>query len=132
MLRPVTAAILVPQATGRGRCREHRISVLSTKTAGLSTAIKPLQVELAAEMAKSRVDLRFGLERGRAIFDALHKQARTSLCRHVINAQPLVVLTAPLIYTLSFAEFGDAETYRRAIAASAWEDNAPTQTRTYL
>jgi len=55
-------------------------------------------------MAKSRVGQRFGLERGRAIFDAelerLYKQARTSLYRYVINAHPLVALTAPLIYTL--------------------------------
>ena len=32
----------------------------------------------------------------------------------------------------SFADFGDAEAYRRAIAASTLEDTAPTQTRTYL
>ena len=31
-----------------------------------------------------------------------------------------------------FADFGDAEAYRRAIAASASEDTAPTQTPTYL
>ena len=31
-----------------------------------------------------------------------------------------------------FADFGDAEAYRRAIGASASEDTAPTQTRTYL
>ena len=212
----------------RGRYREHRISVMGTETAGLSRAIKALQVELDAEMAKSRVGLRFGLERGRAIFDAelvrLHKRARTSLYRYVINAHPLVVLTAPLIYTLivplvlldvcvtlyqaicfpayglakvrradylvfdrhhlpylnaleklncaycsyanglvgyvgeiaarteaywcpikharrmvmtsryaDFADFGDGEAYRRAIAASASNDTAPTQvTRTYL
>jgi hypothetical protein len=77
---------------------------MGTRTAGLSTEIKALQVELDAEMAKSGVGLRFGLERGRAIFDAelvrLHKQARTSLYRYVIHAHPLVVLTAPLIYTL--------------------------------
>ena len=35
---------------------------MGTKTAGLSTAIKALQVELDSEMAKSRVGLRFGLE----------------------------------------------------------------------
>ena len=201
---------------------------MGTKTAGLSTAIKALQVELDSEMAKSRAGLRFGLERGRAVFDAelerLHKQARTSLYRYVINAHPLVALTAPLIYTLivplvlldvcvtlyqaicfpayglakvrradylvfdrhhlpylnaleklncaycsyanglisyvgeiaarteaywcpikharrmvmthahyaDFADFGDAEAYRRAIAASTSEDTAPTQTRTYL
>jgi hypothetical protein len=195
---------------------------MGTNTAGLSSAIRALQVELDAEMAKNRVGLRFGLERGRAVFEAelerLHKQARTSLYRYVINAHPLVVLTAPLIYTLivplvlldvcvtlyqaicfpayglakvrradylvfdrhhlpylycaycsyanglinyvgeiaarteaywcpikharrmvmthahyaDFADFGDAEAYRSAIAASASEDTAPTQTRTYL
>jgi hypothetical protein len=68
---------------------------MGTKTAGLSTAIKALQVELDSEMAKSRAGLRFGLERGRAVFDAelerLHKQARTSLYRYVITAHPLVL-----------------------------------------
>ena len=196
---------------------------MGTKTAGLSAAIKALQVELDAEMAKSRVGLRFGLERGRdsdAELARLRKQARTSLYRYVINAHPLVVLTAPLIYALivplvlldvcvrlyqaicfpayglakvlradystaticpifnaleklncaycsyanglvgyvgaiaarteafgcpikharrmvmthaqyaDFADFGDAEPYRRAIAAFASEETAPTETHT--
>jgi hypothetical protein len=105
MLRLVIATIpTIHSRSHKTATGEHRISVMGTRTAGLSTEIKALQVELDAEMAKSGVGLRFGLERGRAIFDAelvrLHKQARTSLYRYVIHAHPLVVLTAPLIYTL--------------------------------
>jgi len=105
MLRLVIATIpTIHSRSHKTATGEHRISVMGTRTAGLSTEIKALQVELDAEMAKSGVGLRFGLECGRAIFDAelvrLHKQARTSLYRYVINAHPLVVLTAPLIYTL--------------------------------
>jgi hypothetical protein len=55
-------------------------------------------------LAKRRVGLRFGLERGKVIFEEearqLHAQARTSLRRYLFNARPLVVLSAPFIYAL--------------------------------
>jgi hypothetical protein len=77
---------------------------MGANTAELRQAIKVLQAKLDAELAQSRVGLRFGLERGKALFEEelvrLHKQTRTSLYRYVVDAHPLVVLTGPFIYAL--------------------------------
>lgn len=66
--------------------------------------LRVLEAELEAELAKRRADLRFGLEKGRAIFEEevlrRHRELRTRLSAYVLNARPLVVLTAPVIYSL--------------------------------
>jgi hypothetical protein len=66
--------------------------------------IQNLQAELDAELAKRRADLRFGLERGRAVFEAeilrRHRELRTRLSTYVLRARPLVILTAPVIYAM--------------------------------
>lgn len=72
--------------------------------AGLAQKIRALEAQLEAEMARRRADLRFGLERGRAVFEAeimrRHRELRTRLFVYVRNARPLVILSAPLIYAL--------------------------------
>ena len=64
--------------------------------------IGALEVELEAEFTKRRAGLRFGLEQGRVIFEEeivrRHWELRTGLLRYIIQARPLVVLTAPVIY----------------------------------
>lgn len=70
----------------------------------LMDRIAALEAELAAEIAKERAGLREGLERGRVAFEQevlrRHRELKTSLSRYVLNARPLVVLTAPVIYSL--------------------------------
>jgi hypothetical protein len=70
----------------------------------LMQRIASLEAELDAEFAKRRAGLRYGLERGRVIFEEevlrRHRELRTSLLRYIANARPLVVLTAPVIYSL--------------------------------
>lgn len=60
--------------------------------------------ELEEEFAKQRAKLGFGIERGRAVFEAeiirRHKEMRRHLAKYVFTARPLVVLTAPVIYSL--------------------------------
>jgi hypothetical protein len=77
---------------------------MSMHIAELASRIKALERELELELAKRRIGLRFGLERGKVFFEEearqLHAQARTSLRRYLFNARPLVVLSAPFIYTL--------------------------------
>jgi hypothetical protein len=77
---------------------------MNTHTADLTRRIKALERELELELAKRRAGLRYGLERGKVVFDEeirqLHAQARTSLRRYLLNARPLVVLSAPFIYSL--------------------------------
>lgn len=66
--------------------------------------IQSLEIELETEFAKQRAGLRYGLERGRVLFEEemvrRHRALRTGLRRYLLNARPLVVLTAPLIYSL--------------------------------
>jgi hypothetical protein len=70
----------------------------------LMERIASLEAELDAEFAKRRAGLRYGLERGRVIFEEevlrRHRELRTSLLHYIANARPLVVLTAPVIYSL--------------------------------
>jgi hypothetical protein len=70
----------------------------------LTERIAGLEAELEAEFAKRRADLRFGLERGRVVFEEevlrRHRELKTSLSRYILNARPMVVVTAPFIYAL--------------------------------
>ena len=66
--------------------------------------IRALEQELEAEFAKQRAGLRFGLERGKARFEAevirTQKALKVGAVRYLLNARVLVVLTAPVIYSL--------------------------------
>jgi len=66
--------------------------------------IKALEIELEAEVVKGRAGLRYGLERGRVIFEQevlrRHKEQMTRLRTYLLKARPLVALTAPVIYSL--------------------------------
>lgn len=66
--------------------------------------IRELELELEAEFAKQRAGLRYGFERGRVLFEQevarRHRELRRGLARYVFGARPLVVLTAPVIYSL--------------------------------
>jgi hypothetical protein len=70
----------------------------------LTEQIKALEADLEAEFAKSRAELRFGLEHGKAIFDEeilrRHREIKTSLTQYILKARPLIALTAPVIYAL--------------------------------
>ncbi len=72
--------------------------------AALTQRIDALQAELEAEFAKRRAGLRYGLERGRVLFEEeilrRHRELRTGVLRYIAHARPLVVLTAPVIYAL--------------------------------
>jgi len=64
--------------------------------------IRALESELDAELAKSRAALLIGMEHGRIAFEAellrRHRELRQKLLPYVLGANPLVVLTAPVIY----------------------------------
>lgn len=66
--------------------------------------LNALERELEVELAKKRAGLRYGLERGRALFEEeiarRHRELRTHLARYVFSARPLVWITAPVIYSL--------------------------------
>jgi hypothetical protein len=66
--------------------------------------LKALETELEAEFAKNRAELRFGLEKGRVLFEEevlrRHRELQTSLKSYIANARPMIVLTAPVIYAM--------------------------------
>ncbi|KCZ91814.1 hypothetical protein HJO_11872 [Hyphomonas johnsonii MHS-2] len=66
--------------------------------------MRGLEIELESELAKQRTGLRYGLERGRALFEEevvrRHRALRTHVARYIFSARPLVWLTAPVIYSL--------------------------------
>lgn len=70
--------------------------------AALLDKIQALQSELDAELAKRRAELRVGLEHGRVAFEEellrRHRELRRKLLPYVLGANPLVILTAPVIY----------------------------------
>lgn len=77
---------------------------MSAKVDELMARIEALQLELQAEFARQSAELRFGLEHGRAVFEEevlrRHREMQTRLWRYIAGARPLVVLTAPVIYSL--------------------------------
>ncbi len=77
---------------------------MSIEIETITTKIRELERDLEAEFARQRAGLRFGLERGRIEFEQevtrRHRELRRSVGRYLAGARPLVVLTAPLIYSL--------------------------------
>ena len=75
-----------------------------TLIAELAGKIRELEAEIDAELARRRAELRVGLEHGRIVFEReilrRHRELKTALSTYVWNANPLVILTAPVIYAL--------------------------------
>ncbi len=70
----------------------------------LMEKLRAVEAEIEVEMAKRREELRFHMENRRIVFEKevldLHRQIRTRLSRYLIEARPLTVLTAPMIYAM--------------------------------
>lgn len=77
---------------------------MSAEVDAIISKIRALEHELEAEFARQRAGLRFGLERGRVLFEQevvrRHKEIRRGLGRYLLGANPLTVLSAPVIYSL--------------------------------
>jgi hypothetical protein len=70
----------------------------------LMAKLRSVEAEIEAELAKRREELRFHLENRRIVFEQevlrIHREIRTRVSRYLIEANPLIVLTAPVIYSL--------------------------------
>ncbi len=70
----------------------------------LKQTVQSLEAAFDAELAERRKVLHYRLEKRRAVFDrdvlALHRQMRISLRDFLAAARPMVILTAPVIYSL--------------------------------
>jgi hypothetical protein len=66
--------------------------------------LRGVEAEIEVEMAKRREGLRFQMANRRIMFEKdmldLHRRIRTRLSRYLLDAHPLVVLTAPVIYAM--------------------------------
>jgi len=66
--------------------------------------LREVQAEIEVELAKRREELRFHLENRRIVFEQevlrIHREIKVGLARYIRDANPLVVLTAPVIYSL--------------------------------
>jgi hypothetical protein len=78
--------------------------LMNPQVAALIDKMRSLEAELEAELAKHRAELRVGLEKGRTIFEdeilRRHRELRTRLSAYILAARPLVVITAPVIYSV--------------------------------
>jgi hypothetical protein len=70
----------------------------------LTKKIAELQAEVDAEIARRNAALRIGFEHGRVAFEEellrRHRELKTALSSYLLNANPLAVITAPVIYAL--------------------------------
>jgi hypothetical protein len=77
---------------------------MTTQLDTLMDRLREVQSEIEVELAKRREELRFRLENRRIVFEKqvlrLHRELKTRASRYFIDANPLIVLTAPVIYSL--------------------------------
>ncbi|MFO7771046.1 MAG: hypothetical protein R6V38_06805 [Roseovarius gahaiensis] len=75
-----------------------------SSTEKLLTRIRELQNELEREYTRRRAQFRYSLKNGRVVFEAemrrRHREFRVRLGTFLRNTRPMVVLTAPVIYSL--------------------------------
>jgi hypothetical protein len=77
---------------------------MNERISTLVQGIKSLEAELEVEMARRRIELNFVVHKGKIHFEhvviARHRAVRTGLTRYVLGSRPLMVLSAPFIYSL--------------------------------
>ena len=77
---------------------------MNERISTLVQGIKALEAELEVELARRRVELNFVVHKGNVRFEhvviARHRAAKTRLTGYVLGSRPLMVLTAPVIYSL--------------------------------
>jgi hypothetical protein len=70
----------------------------------LTAKLRSVEAEIETELAKRREQLRFRIENKRVVFEEevlrLQRAIKVRSARYFIDANPLIVLTAPVIYSL--------------------------------
>jgi hypothetical protein len=76
------------------------------KIPSLENAIKILEKELGKEFALKRAKLKYGMEKGRAVFEAevlrRHAELKIGLWKYIRSVSFKVLITAPVIYSMIF------------------------------
>lgn len=72
--------------------------------AELMDKMKAVEAEIETELSRRREELRFHFEKRKIVFEhdieALQRAIRVRATKYLFNANPLMVLTAPVIYSL--------------------------------
>ncbi len=70
----------------------------------LMEKLRSVESEIEAELTKRREELRFRFEKRKIVFEEdikrIHRAIKTRSSRYFVDANPLIVLTAPVIYSL--------------------------------
>jgi hypothetical protein len=70
----------------------------------LMEKLRSIESEIEAELARRREAMRFRIESRKIVFEQdvarLHRAIKTGASRYFIDAHPLIILTAPVIYSL--------------------------------
>jgi hypothetical protein len=75
-----------------------------SQMAELMDRLKAVEAEIEVELARRSEELRFRIEQSRIVFDQqakrVHRALKTHALRYLMQSNPLIALTAPLIYSL--------------------------------
>ena len=70
----------------------------------LMEKLRSVEAEIETELTKRREELRFTIENRRIMFERevlrIHREIKTRASRYLIDANPLMILSAPVIYSL--------------------------------
>jgi hypothetical protein len=70
----------------------------------LMQKMRSVEAEIEAELARRREEMRFRFEKRKIVFERealrLHQAIKTRASRYLVDADPLIVLSAPVIYSL--------------------------------
>jgi hypothetical protein len=77
---------------------------MTFQLAVLMDKMRSVEAEIEAELARRREEMRFSFEKRRIVFEQevvrIHRAIKTRASRYLIEANPLIVLSAPVIYSL--------------------------------
>jgi hypothetical protein len=77
---------------------------MTPELATLTEKLREIEAAIEVELTKRREELRFRIENRRVIFErdvlALHRSLKTRLTRYILQAKPMTVITAPVIYAM--------------------------------
>ena len=100
---------------------------MTDDTTPILDKIRALESELEAAFAKRRAGLKFGMENGKAAFEAevlrRHRELKKRLWPYLRDAHPLIIVTAPVIYAaiVPFVFLDLAMTLYQAICFPAYQ-----------
>jgi hypothetical protein len=77
---------------------------MATQLDELMAKLRSVEAEIETELTKRREELRFRIENRRVVFEQevlrIHRAIKTRASRYLLDANPLMILSAPVVYSL--------------------------------